>query len=73
LKKFDWTDKHQKLSNDPSFVIKFEVFLKKLITKVRNPDEKFIKVDEIIYHFIENYIIQKRKKNINKILRKKDI
>ena len=73
MKKFDWTDKHQQLSTDPSFVKEFEFFLKKLINKVKDPNQKLIKVDETIYQFIEDYIIKKRKNNINKILRKKDI
>jgi len=73
LIKNDWSDKYLELSEDLVFVRNFEKFMKKLILMIRDSDSGVIKVDETIYNFIENYKVEKRKKNINKILRKKDI
>lgn len=73
MKKFDWSEKYQLLANDSEFLKKFENFMQKLILEIRDQNNKVIKVDQTIYNFIDDYIIEKRKKNINKLLRKKDI
>ena len=50
----------------------FEKYVRDLILKI-STDKITIKVDKIIYEFIENYVKNKRKNRINQILRKKDI
>jgi len=72
LNKYDWQEKYNQLSNDPNFMKEFEKYVRDLILKI-STDKITIKVDKIIYEFIENYVKNKRKNRINQILRKKDI
>ena len=72
MKKYDWQERYNQLSNDPNFMKEFEKYIRDLILKI-STDKITIKVDKIIYEFIENYVKNKRKNRINQILRKKDI
>lgn len=72
MNKYDWQERYNQLSNDPNFIKEFEKYIRDLILKI-STDKITIKVDKIIYEFIENYVKNKRKNRINQILRKKDI
>lgn len=72
MKKYDWQERYNQLSNDPNFMKEFEKYIRDLILKI-STDKITINVDKIIYEFIENYVKNKRKNRINQILRKKDI
>ena len=73
MNKFDWTERYEKIKNDPKFLKEFEYYLEDLILKIRENERSIIKADEAIYDFIERYVVKRRKEKINQILRKKDI
>ena len=73
LNNFDWSEKYNLLVNDKEFVEKFDKFIQSVIEEIRLSERVVIKVDQRIYKFIDDYVVQKRQKKINRILRKKDI
>jgi hypothetical protein len=73
LNNFDWSERYDLLVNDQEFVEKFDKFIQSVIEEIRLSEKVVIKVDQRIYKFIEDYVVKKRTKKINKILRKKDI
>ncbi len=73
MNNFDWSERYDLLVNDQEFVEKFDKFIQSVIEEIRLSEKVVIKVDQRIYKFIEDYVVKKRTKKINKILRKKDI
>ena len=73
MNNFDWSEKYDLLVNDQEFVEKFDKFIQSVIEEIRLSEKVVMRVDQRIYKFIEDYVVQKRTKKINKILRKKDI
>ena len=73
MNNFDWSEKYNLLVNDKEFDEKFDKFIQSVIEEIRLSERVVIKVDQRIYKFIDDYVVQKRQKKINRILRKKDI
>lgn len=73
MNNFDWSEKYDLLVNDQEFVEKFDKFIQSVIEEIRLSEKVVMRVDQRIYKFIEDYVVKKRTKKINKILRKKDI